>query len=195
MRTCALQEKETVYESIASVARGTIDTGSGSAAIYRLSKLAQDGIGHIDRLPFSIKILLENALRNQDGRHFHPEDVVNLASWDAGDPNPVEIPFSPARVILQDFTGVPSLVDLAALRSAMARMGGDPQKINPQVPVDLVIDHSVQVDVFGSPDAIARNAEMEFVRNRERYEFLHWGQKAFENLKVVPPGDWHRASS
>ena len=138
-------------------------------------------------MPFSIKILLENALRNQDGRHFQPEDVVNLASWDAEKPNPVEIPFSPARVILQDFTGVPSLVDLAALRSAMARMGGDPQKINPQVPVDLVIDHSVQVDVFGSPDAIVRNAEMEFVRNRERYEFLHWGQKAFENLKVVPP--------
>ena len=167
--------------------RATIETGSGSAAIYRLNKLAQDGIGQIDRLPFSIKILLENALRNQDGRHFQPEDVVNLASWDTADPNPVEIPFSPARVILQDFTGVPSLVDLAALRSAMARMGGDPQRINPQVPVDLVIDHSVQVDVFGSPDAIARNAEMEFVRNRERYEFLHWGQKAFENLKVVPP--------
>ena len=158
--------------------RGTIDTGSGSAAIYRLSKLAKDGIGHIDRLPFSIKILLENALRNQDGRHFQPEDVVNLASWDAADPNPVEIPFSPARVILQDFTGVPSLVDLAALRSAMARMGGDPQKINPQVPVDLVIDHSVQVDVFGSPDAIARNAEMEFVRNRERYEFLALGTES-----------------
>ncbi len=167
--------------------KGTINTGDGSAAIYRLNKLSQDGIGHIDRLPFSIKILLENALRNQDGRHFQAEDVVNLASWDAAEPNPVEIPFSPARVILQDFTGVPSLVDLAALRSAMARMGGDPQKINPQVPVDLVIDHSVQVDVFGSPDAIARNAEMEFVRNRERYEFLHWGQKAFENLKVVPP--------
>ena len=167
--------------------KGTINTGDGSAAIYRLNKLSQDGIGHIDRLPFSIKILLENALRNQDGRHFQAEDVVNLASWDAAEPNPVEIPFSPARVILQDFTGVPSLVDLAALRSAMARMGGDPQKINPQVPVDLVIDHSVQVDVFGSPDAIARNAEMEFLRNRERYEFLHWGQKAFENLKVVPP--------
>ena len=167
--------------------KGTIDTGDGSAAIYRLNKLAQDGIGHIDRLPFSIKILLENALRNQDGRHFQAEDVANLAAWDAAKPNAVEIPFSPARVILQDFTGVPSLVDLAALRSAMARMGGDPQKINPQVPVDLVIDHSVQVDVFGSSDAIARNAEMEFVRNRERYEFLHWGQKAFENLKVVPP--------
>ena len=167
--------------------RGTIESGGIRAGIYRLSKLAQAGIGDIDRLPFSIKVLLENALRNQDGRHFQPEDVANLAAWDADNPQPVEIPFSPARVILQDFTGVPSLVDLAALRSAMARMGGDPQKINPKVPVDLVIDHSVQVDVFGSPDAIKRNAEMEFVRNRERYEFLHWGQKAFENLKVVPP--------
>ena len=168
-------------------ARGKFDTGIGEAVIYRLSKLSQTGVGHVDSLPVSIKILLENALRNQDGRHFTADDVENLASWDANNHNPAEIPFSPARVILQDFTGVPSLVDLAALRSAMARMGGDPQKINPTVPVDLVIDHSVQVDVFGRTDAIARNAEMEFLRNRERYEFLHWGQKAFENLKVVPP--------
>ncbi|MDE2774315.1 MAG: aconitate hydratase AcnA [Chloroflexota bacterium] len=167
--------------------RGSISAGGKKAVIYRLSELAAQGVGRIDRLPFSIKILLENALRNQDGHHFHPEDVQNLASWDARNYRAVEIPFSPARVILQDFTGVPSLVDLAALRSAMARIGGDPQKINPKVPVDLVIDHSVQVDVFGRADAIARNAEMEFVRNRERYEFLHWGQKAFENLKVVPP--------
>ena len=168
-------------------ARGTIGVGDDKATIYRLSKLSEAGIGRIEGLPFSIKILLENALRNQDGRHFQPEDVQNLANWDARNHRAVEIPFSPARVILQDFTGVPSLVDLAALRSAMARMGGDPQKINPKAPVDLVIDHSVQVDVFGRPDAITRNAEMEFVRNRERYEFLHWGQKAFENLKVVPP--------
>ncbi len=167
--------------------RGTLSAGGRTANIYRLSKLSEQGIGHIEKLPFSIKILLENALRNQDGRHFKPEDVEHLASWDARNHRAVEIPFSPARVILQDFTGVPSLVDLAALRSAMARMGGDPQRINPQVPVDLVIDHSVQVDVFGRSDAIIRNAEMEFVRNRERYEFLHWGQKAFENLKVVPP--------
>jgi len=167
--------------------RGTLSAGGNTASIYRLGKLSEQGIGHIEKLPFSIKILLENALRNQDGRQFQPEDVENLASWDARNHHAVEIPFSPARVILQDFTGVPSLVDLAALRSAMARMGGDPQRINPQVPVDLVIDHSVQVDVFGRSDAIARNAEMEFVRNRERYEFLHWGQKAFENLKVVPP--------
>ena len=167
--------------------RDFIETEAGNAAVYRLAELSRAGIGNIDRLPFSIKILLENALRKQDGRLFQADDVVNLASWNAQDYQPVEIPFAPARVILQDFTGVPSLVDLAALRSAMERMGGDPQKINPVVPVDLVIDHSVQVDVFASSDALKRNAEMEFVRNRERYEFLHWGQKAFENLKVVPP--------
>ena len=155
--------------------REFISVSGKTAIIFSLSKLSAQGIGNIDRLPFSIKILLENALRNEDGRLFQAEDVVNLASWDADDYKAVEIPFSPARVILQDFTGVPSLVDLAALRSAMARMGGDPQKINPKVPVDLVIDHSVQVDVFGRPDAITRNAEMEFLRNRERYEFLHWG--------------------
>ena len=167
--------------------RGKIKYGGGEAVIYRLNRLSEAGIGQIDRLPFSIKVLLENALRNQDGHHFQAEDVEHLAAWDARNHQAVEIPFSPARVILQDFTGVPSLVDLAALRSAMARMGGDPQKINPMVPVDLVIDHSVQVDVFASPDALDRNAEMEFLRNQERYEFLHWGQKAFENLKVVPP--------
>ena len=168
-------------------ARGTFDTGSGEAVIYRLSKLIEDGIGNIERLPFSIKILLENALRNQDGVQFKPEDVENIANWDADNHNPVEIPYRPARVILQDFTGVPAVVDLAALRSAMHRLGGDPKKINPVVPVDLVIDHSVQVDAFGSEAAILINAEREFVRNRERYEFLHWGQKAFDNFKVVPP--------
>ena len=130
---------------------------------------------------------MENALRNLDNFQVDEQAVVNLASWDAAAYNPVEIPFKPARVILQDFTGVPSVVDLAALRSALQRMGGDPAKINPVVPVDLVIDHSVQVDVFARPDALSRNAEMEFLRNRERYEFLHWGQKAFDNFRVVPP--------
>ncbi|MEO1286308.1 MAG: aconitase family protein, partial [Chloroflexota bacterium] len=131
-------------------ARGTFDTGNGDAVIYRLSKLSEQGIGNIDSLPFSIKILLENALRNLDGTQFKEEDVHNIANWDANNHNPVEIPYRPARVILQDFTGVPAVVDLAALRSAMARLGGDPAKINPMVPVDLVIDHSVQVDAFGS---------------------------------------------
>lgn len=168
-------------------ARGTFDTGNGEAIIYRLSKLTEDGIGNIEKLPFSIKILLENALRNLDGTQFKEEDVHNIANWSADNHNPVEIPYRPARVILQDFTGVPAVVDLAALRSAMERLGGDPEKINPLVPVDLVIDHSVQVDAFGSNAAIMINAEKEFVRNRERYEFLHWGQKAFDNFKVVPP--------
>lgn len=168
-------------------ARDTFDTGSGRAVIYRLNTLTEKGIGRIDRLPFSIRILLENALRNLDGREVTEEDVVNLANWDAKNYQPVEIPFKPARVILQDFTGVPCVVDLAALRSAMVRMGGDPAKINPIVPVDLVIDHSVQVDVFGQSDALLLNSQFEFERNRERYEFLHWGQKAFNNFKVVPP--------
>ena len=167
-------------------ARSRFDTNSGPATIYHLDALTQRGIGQVQRLPFSIRVLLENALRNLDNLHVEEQDVVNLANWSAT-PNPVEIPFKPARVILQDFTGVPSLVDLAALRSAMQRMGGDPARINPVVPVDLVIDHSVQVDVFARPDALSRNAEMEFLRNRERYEFLHWGQKAFDNFRVVPP--------
>jgi aconitate hydratase len=131
--------------------------------------------------------MLESALRNLDNFQVMEQAIHDIAGWDAHHYNPVEIPFKPARVILQDFTGVPSMVDLAALRSAMQRMGGDPAKINPVIPVDLVIDHSVQVDVFARPDALARNAEMEFIRNRERYEFLHWGQKAFDNFKVVPP--------
>lgn len=168
-------------------ARGTFDTGNGSAIIYRLNKLTEQGIGKIEQMPFSIKILLENALRNYDGKAVREEDVVNIANWDGRDYEATEIPFQPARVILQDFTGVPAVVDLAALRSAMQRMGGDPAKINPIVPVDLVIDHSVQVDVFGRSDAILLNSQFEFERNRERYEFLHWGQKAFDNFKVVPP--------
>ncbi|MCA9915902.1 MAG: aconitate hydratase, partial [Anaerolineae bacterium] len=168
-------------------ARGTFATGSGDAVIYRLSALAEQGIGNIEKLPFSIKILLENALRNLDGTQFKDEDVVNIANWNPETYEAVEIPYRPARVILQDFTGVPAVVDLAALRSAMQRLGGDPAKINPRVPVDLVIDHSVQVDVFGRNDAILLNSQFEFERNRERYEFLHWGQKAFDNFKVVPP--------
>ncbi len=152
---------------------------------YRLDKLAQ--YGDIDRLPFSIKVLLEALLRTCDGYEVMPADVEKLAAWHAASPAKEELPFKPGRVILQDFTGVPAVVDLAALRSAMARLGGDPKKINPQVPVDLVIDHSVQVDQFGSKFALFYNVEREFERNRERYEFLKWGQKAFENFRVVPP--------
>ncbi len=168
-------------------ARGTFDTGSGEAVIYRLSKLIEQNVGHIDKLPFSIKILLESALRNLDNFQVNEDAVRNIAGWNAKAPQQVEIPFKPARVILQDFTGVPCVVDLAALRSAMVRMNGNPQKINPIIPVDLVIDHSVQVDAFGTDAALSINAEYEFERNRERYEFLHWGQKAFDNFKVVPP--------
>jgi len=158
--------------------------GSGTV-YYRLDKLVE--YGRIDRLPFSIRVLLESLLRNCDGYVVTPQDVIKLAGWNAPDPAKVELPFKPARVILQDFTGVPAVVDLAALRSAMARLGGDPAKINPRVPVDLVIDHSVQVDRFGSQFALMYNAEREFERNRERYEFLKWGKEAFGNFRVVPP--------
>lgn len=152
---------------------------------YRLDKIAH--LGNIDRLPFSIKILLEALLRTCDGYEVTPEDVQRLAQWNAKAPLQEELPFKPGRVILQDFTGVPAVVDLAALRSAMSRLGGNPTKINPIVPVDLVIDHSVQVDQFGSAFALMFNAEREFERNRERYEFLKWGKDAFTNFRVVPP--------
>ena len=168
-------------------ARDRLAAGGREVAIYRLDRLAALGIGHIDRLPFSIKILLENALRNLDNYQVNEESVRQIAAWNAAAPQQIEIPIKPARVILQDFTGVPAGVDLAALRSAMQRVGGDPARINPIIPVDLVIDHSVQVDSFASPDALRINAEYEFERNQERYEFLHWGQKAFNNFKVVPP--------
>ena len=169
-------------------ARAGLPTGSGAeVTYYRLNKLQEDGIAAIDRLPFSIKVLLESLLRNEDGAVITRDDIMALARWDGAAEDPRELPFNPSRVILQDFTGVPALVDLAALRSAVARMGGDPSRINPLVPVDLVVDHSVQVDAFGSADALRINAEMEFERNRERYEFLHWGQKAFDNFRVVPP--------
>lgn len=168
-------------------ARATFDTGSGEAYLYRLDQLEKEGLGNISNLPFSIKVLLEAVLREVDGYIIKEDDVRTLAAWNAEKPTPEEIPFKPARVILQDFTGVPAVVDLAAMRSAMARLGGDPQKINPIIPVNLVIDHSVQVDMFGQKMALFHNGEKEFERNRERYEFLRWGQKAFDNFSVVPP--------
>jgi aconitate hydratase len=158
-----------------------------SRTYYRLAKLQEDGIGNVDSLPFSIKVLLEAVLRTCDGYLVNPQDVVDLVNWQPEADVRGELPFKPGRVILQDFTGVPVVVDLAAMRDAMARLGGDPKKINPQVPVDLVIDHSVQVDAFGSAAALFFNAEREFERNRERYEFLKWGQEAFDNFTVVPP--------
>ena len=152
---------------------------------YQLDKLSR--FADIDKLPFSIRILLEAVLRTTDGYTVTAEDVERLAGWSPQMTEPFEVPFKPGRVILQDFTGVPAVVDLAAMRAAMARLGGKPDRINPIVPVDLVIDHSVQVDQFGSAFALFYNAEREFERNRERYEFLKWGQSAFENFRVVPP--------
>jgi len=168
--------------------RIALDTGSGTVYYYSLSKLAEQGFSGIHSLPFSIKVLLESVLRNCDDYVVSREDVKKLATYNAAQPVQEEIPFKPARVILQDFTGVPAVVDLAAMRAAMSRMGGDPKKINPICPVDLVIDHSVQVDHFGTAAAFQQNIDIEMERNRERYEFLRWGQQALDNFGVVPPG-------
>ena len=169
-------------------AEATLRVRGGDVRIYRLDRLAAAGVGRIDRLPYSIKVLLENALRHLDGSLVHEDDVTALANWNPRAVRENEFPFMPGRVLLQDFTGVPAVVDLAAMRSAVARLGGDPKRINPGVPCDLVIDHSVQVDAFGSPGALKANVEKEFERNRERYELLRWAQKSFDNFRVVPPG-------
>ncbi len=168
-------------------AREVLKANSGEHTIYSLKALDRQGLTELERLPFSIRVLLESALRQINGREIVETDVVNLAGWAPRASSRPEVPYLPARVIMQDFTGVPAVVDLAAMRASLARMGGDPSLIKPQIPVDLVIDHSVQVDFFASPEALRRNAEIEFERNRERYEFLRWGQEAFENFRVVPP--------
>src|SRR5919106_1543154 len=166
-------------------ARGTLDVGGRSYEIHRLDALQPRY--DVARLPYSLKVLLENLLRNEDGSTAKHEDVEALATWVATDEPRHEIAFRPARVLMQDFTGVPPLVDLAAMRDAMRDLGGDATRTNPQLPTELVIDHSVQVDEFGNPRAIFRNAELEFERNRERYAFLRWGQSGFDNFAVVPP--------
>ncbi len=166
-------------------AKATLTVGERAYEIFRLDALQAKY--DIARLPFSLKVLLENLLRNEDGESIRAQDIEALAKWDADAEPSSEISFTPARVIMQDFTGVPAVVDLAAMRDAMRAMGGDPSKINPLAPAELVIDHSVQVDVFGSSLAFARNAELEFERNGERYAFLRWGQGAFKNFQVVPP--------
>jgi aconitate hydratase len=158
---------------------------AGRFAYHRLAAL--ESFGSIERLPYSIRVLLESCLRNYDGFVVGERDVTQLAAWQAGSVGENEIPFKPGRVILQDFTGVPAVVDLATLRSALARLGGDPRRINPLVPVDLVIDHSIQVDAFGNAAALEANEKLEFERNIERYQFLSWGQKAFHNFRAVPP--------
>jgi len=168
-------------------ARDTFQTDRGPVGIYRLSRLEELGYGSMGTLPYSIRVLLEAVLRGCDGTRITAADVRNLAGWQPNAAERPEIPFLPARVVLQDFTGVPSVVDLAAMRSAMRRLGGDPRAINPLIPADLIVDHSVQVDQFGSPDALAHNVELEFQRNRERYELLRWAQTAFERFRVVPP--------
>ncbi|NLX13302.1 MAG: aconitate hydratase AcnA [Phycisphaerales bacterium] len=168
-------------------AEAVLQTNSGKFTIYRIAAIQEQGIADIHNLPFSIKVLLENTLRNLDGFQVTTENVIGLAQWQPKPPKAVELPFKPGRVILQDFTGVPTVVDLAAMRSAMKKMGGDPKLINPQVPCDLVIDHSVQVDAYGSATALAINKQLEYERNTERYAFLKWGQQAFQNFRVVPP--------
>ena len=168
-------------------ARKTLQTANGDVTYHSFEQLEKLGMAGILRLPRSIRILLETVVRNQGIGPINAEDVRRLAGYNPADIGNIEVPFMPSRVLLQDFTGVPAMVDLAAMRSAMARLGGDPDRINPLIPLDLVVDHSVQVDYFASPQALKMNSEVEFKRNRERYEFLAWGQKAFQNFRVVPP--------
>ncbi|MBO0840730.1 MAG: aconitate hydratase, partial [Sciscionella sp.] len=164
-------------------ARATLTVGGGSYEIFRLSTV--DGSA---RLPYSLKILLENLLRTEDGVNITAEHIRALAGWDPKAEPSKEIQFTPGRVVMQDFTGVPCVVDLATMREAVTALGGDPEKVNPLAPAELVIDHSVIADIFGRPDAFERNVDLEYQRNRERYQFLRWGQSAFDEFKVVPPG-------
>jgi aconitate hydratase len=166
----------------------TLSVGNQSYSYFRLNGLEEQGVGPVSKLPFSIKILLEAVVRQFDNHAIGEDHVKALANWNAASPAKSEVPFKPARILLQDFTGVPAVVDLAALRSAMKRLGGNPDRINPLIPVDLVIDHSVQVDAFASQAALEFNIKKEFERNEERYKFLRWAQKSFDNFRVVPPG-------
>src|SRR4051794_36383492 len=168
-------------------ARTPLVVGGRTYQMFSLPALERAGFPEIARLPFSLKILLENLLRHEDGRFVKSSDIEALARWDVTGTAQKEISFTPARVLLQDFTGVPAVVDLAAMRDGITRLGGDPNRVNPLQPVELVIDHSVQVDYFGQANAFQLNAELEFSRNKERYAFLRWGQDAFRNFRVVPP--------
>src|SRR5215468_1383787 len=165
-----------------------LKVGSKTYAYYSLPAAEKNGLKGISRLPFSLKVLLENMLRNEDGRTVTKEDIQAFAQWLKTKTSEREIPFRPARVLMQDFTGVPAVVDLAAMRDAMDDLGGEAKKINPLVPVDLVIDHSVAVNYFGNSDAFKKNVEDEYKQNQERYRFLKWAQRSFENFRVVPPG-------
>ncbi len=168
-------------------AKSTLSVGDRDYEIFRLDAVTGEGLD-VTSLPFSLKVLLENLLRTEDGENTTADDIRALAGWDKDAQPDQEIQYTPARVIMQDFTGVPCVVDLATMREAMADLGGDPSKINPLAPTELVIDHSVIADVFGTADAFERNVEIEYQRNRERYQFLRWGQGAFDDFKVVPPG-------
>jgi aconitate hydratase len=178
----------TTAEHRFSGARASLQTAGGPVTIFRLSSLSQAGFAGVERLPMTVKVLLENLLRKAGNGVVREAEIEALARWSGAEPAPGEFPFYPARVLLQDFTGVPAAVDLAEMRSSMARLGGDPKRINPLVPADLVIDHSVQVDFFGSADAFTLNVDREYERNLERYALLRWTQEAFENFRVVPPG-------
>jgi aconitate hydratase len=169
--------------------RRTLKAGGKSYEYYSLKAAEENGLDGISALPASLKVLLENLLRYEDGRTVTRDDILAMAAWLTNNGSSQhEIAFRPARVLMQDFTGVPAIVDLAAMRDAMSKLGGDPERINPLAPVDLVIDHSVMVDFFGTSSAFHRNVEMEYKRNLERYTFLKWGQMAFDNFRVVPPG-------
>src|SRR3954468_23545154 len=164
-----------------------LSVGGDTVNIFSLPALERAGYPNLARLPYSLKILLENLLRREDSRFVDPEDIQALAAWDVCSGVQKEIAFTPARVLLQDFTGVPAVVDLAAMRDGIVKLGGDPRKVNPLQPVELVIDHSVQVDHYAERNAADLNAALEFARNKERYTFLRWGQEAFQNFRVVPP--------
>jgi aconitate hydratase len=163
--------------------RSKLEVGGSSYDIYRL-----DAVEGSERLPYSLKILLENLLRTEDGANITADHITALANWDPQAEPDTEIQFTPGRVVMQDFTGVPCVVDLATMREAVAELGGDAAKINPLAPAELVIDHSVIADLFGAPDSFERNVALEYDRNFERYQFLRWGQSAFDQFKVVPPG-------
>jgi len=167
--------------------RRTLTAGGKTYTYFSIPEAAKT-IGDVSRLPVSLKVLLENVLRFEDGQAYTVDDAKAVAGWLANASSAKEVPFKPARILMQDFTGVPAVVDLAAMRDGILRLGGNPQKVNPLVPVDLVIDHSVMVDVFGTADSLKRNVDIEFARNGERYTFLRWGQTAFDNFRVVPPG-------
>ena len=166
----------------------SLKVGGKTYAYYSLPVAEKNGLKGISRLPFSMKVLLENLLRNEDGRTVTKEDIKAVAEWLKTKSSQHEFAFRPARVLMQDFTGVPAVVDLAAMRDAMEALGGDPKKINPLVPVDLVIDHSVAVTFFGNNQAFKKNVDEEYRQNQERYQFLKWAQRSFDNFRVVPPG-------